>query len=114
MATQFPNNIACIFIRNTSATDPSDKLPYDTSPFVNVTNGTYFFYNSAEDLFNLNVTDGQCVNTSVPQDVQFGEQGGILGSSNAAVRLGANRLAQITWLWFISAAVAAVLGFAVF
>ena len=45
IATQFPNNIACIFIRNTSATDPDDKLPYNTQPFLNVTNGTYFFYN---------------------------------------------------------------------
>ena len=45
IATQFPNNIACIFIRNTSATDSDDKLPYNTQPFQNVTNGTYFFYN---------------------------------------------------------------------
>ena len=44
IATQFPNNIACIFIRNTSATDPDDKLPYNTQPFQNVTHGTYFFY----------------------------------------------------------------------
>ena len=48
IATQFPNQIACIFIRNTSTTDPDDKLPYNTSPFKNVTNGTYFFYNTAQ------------------------------------------------------------------
>lgn len=48
IAQQFPNNIACIFIRNTSATDSDDKIPYDTSPFKNVKNGTYFFYRTAE------------------------------------------------------------------
>ena len=48
IAQQFPNNIACIFIRNTSATDADDKIPYDTSPFQNVKNGTYFFYRTAE------------------------------------------------------------------
>ena len=48
IAQQFPNNIACIFIRNTSATDADDKIPYDTSPFRNVKNGTYFFYRTAE------------------------------------------------------------------
>ena len=106
MATQFPNNIACIFIRNTSATDSSDKLPYDTSPFKNVTNGTYFFYNTADDLFNLNVTNGECVNASVPQNVQFGEQGGPLGGSSAAAKLSLS----VAWTWIMPACAAALLG----
>lgn len=48
IAQQFPNNIACIFIRNTSATDSDDKIPYSTSEFKNVKNGTYFFYRIPE------------------------------------------------------------------
>ena len=64
IATQFPNQLACIFIRNTSATDSDDKLPYNTQPFQNVSNSSYFFYNDPQDLMNLNITAGQCVNQS--------------------------------------------------
>ena len=51
MAQQFPDNIACIFIRNTSSTDSEDKIPYDTSSFKNIKNGTYFFYRTAEGMY---------------------------------------------------------------
>lgn len=47
----FPEQIGCIFIRNTSATDPDDKIPYDTSPFQNISNSTYFFYKEAAGAF---------------------------------------------------------------
>lgn len=123
IAQQFPNNIACIFIRNTSATDSDDKLPYDTSDFKNVKNGTYFFYRVAEgecrsvllsyflicnvltrtrrdgctDLMDLDIPSGQCVNSSVPQNVSFGEQGGILDNAASA------SLVPMSWM---SAAVA--------
>ncbi|RPD56367.1 hypothetical protein L226DRAFT_573965 [Lentinus tigrinus ALCF2SS1-7] len=92
IAQQFPNNIACIFIRNTSATDSDDKIPYDTSPFKNVKNGTYFFYRTAEDLMNLDIEGGQCVNSSIPQNVTFGEQGGFL-DSGAAIAFGRTQYA---------------------
>ena len=52
IAQQFPNNLACIFIRNTSITDSSDKLPYDTSEFKNIKNSSYFFYRTAEGAFS--------------------------------------------------------------
>ena len=48
IAQQFPNNVACIFIRNTSSTDSSDKIPYSTSDFKNIPNNTYFFYRVPE------------------------------------------------------------------
>lgn len=48
IAQQFPNNIACIFIRNTSATDSDDKIPFNTKDFQNVKNDTYFFYRVPE------------------------------------------------------------------
>ena len=81
IAQQYPNNIACIFIRNTSSTDSSDKIPYSTKEFQNVNSSQYFFYRTAEDIVNLDVAGGQCVNSSVPQNVTFGEQGGVLGNA---------------------------------
>jgi hypothetical protein len=30
MATYFPGQVQCIFLRNTSSTDPTDEFPYDT------------------------------------------------------------------------------------
>lgn len=36
MATDFPGQVQCIFLRNTSGTDSGDKFPYDTSGFKNL------------------------------------------------------------------------------
>lgn len=36
MATDFPGQVQCIFLRNTTATDSGDKFPYDTSGFENL------------------------------------------------------------------------------
>ncbi|KAI9059381.1 hypothetical protein FKP32DRAFT_1606088 [Trametes sanguinea] len=67
------------------ATDRDGKIPYSTSDFKNLPNNTWFFYRTADDLFNLNITNGQRRNDSVPQNVTFGEQGGVLGTgSNGA------------------------------
>ena len=116
IAQQFPNNLACIFIRNTSATDSEDKLPFDTSAFKNLPNSSYFFYRTAEgtstpslhlyarvrsrtfvDLMGLNITNGQCRNDSVPQNITFGEQGGIVGNNSGAVALGATQYATVVF-----------------
>ena len=35
---------------------------------------------------NLDISNGQCVNDSVPQNVSFGEQGGVLGNNAALGR----------------------------
>ena len=60
IAQQFPNNIACIFIRNTSSTDSDDKIPYDTSSFKNIKNGTYFFYRTAEGMYRSHRLLSRC------------------------------------------------------
>jgi hypothetical protein len=40
------------------------------------------------DLYNLDIANGQCVNSSIPQNVTFGEQGGVLGhNSSGALRV---------------------------
>jgi hypothetical protein len=76
IAQTYPSQLACIFIRNTSATDPDDKLPYDTSKFQSLNSSQYFFYTTPSDLIGLDIANGQCVNQTIPQNVTFGEQGG--------------------------------------
>jgi len=76
IAKQYPAQIACIFIRNTTATDGEDKLPFDTSPFQGLNKSTYFFYTIPDDILGLNIVEGQCVNGSIVQNVTFSEQGG--------------------------------------
>ena len=43
-ADQYPNQVQCIFLRNTSNTDPGDKFPYDTSGFKNLSSNLYMFF----------------------------------------------------------------------
>lgn len=75
MVTDFPNQVSCILLRNTSATDPSDKFPYDTSGFQNVPNSTYMFFVVPDDLKNIDLASGGCRNASIAQNVTFGYQG---------------------------------------
>jgi hypothetical protein len=44
MAKDFPNQTACILIRNTSATDPDDHFPYNTKDFKDVPTNKYMFF----------------------------------------------------------------------
>ena len=44
MVTDFPGQVQCIFLRNTSATDRGDRFPYDTSGFKNLNQNTYMFF----------------------------------------------------------------------
>ncbi|KAI0647602.1 hypothetical protein C8Q79DRAFT_1009675 [Trametes meyenii] len=57
----------------------------NTSDFKNINNNTWFFYRTADDLFNLDIAGGQCRNDSIPQNVIFGEQGGVLGDNGAGI-----------------------------
>lgn len=57
---------------------------------------------------NLDIASGQCMNSSIPQNVSFGEQGGIL--DNAAVRLPQFGLGASV----VAAVAAAVLGVGLF
>ena len=45
MASEFPGQVQCIFIRNTSATDSGDHFPYDTSGFKDLDPNSYMFFN---------------------------------------------------------------------
>ena len=44
MATEFPGQVQCILLRNTSNSDPGDRFPYDTSGFKDLDNSTYMFF----------------------------------------------------------------------
>lgn len=50
---------------------------------------TLFVSRERIDLANLDIANGQCVNSSIPQNVTFGEQGAVLDSGkSSAVGLG--------------------------
>ena len=84
MATEFPGQVQCIFLRNTSSTDPTDKFPYDTSGFQGLNQNMYMFFNVPDDLKNLDVVGGQCYNVSIKQNLTFSEQGLPFGLSKGA------------------------------
>lgn len=74
MVTDYPGQVNCIWLRNTSETDSGDLFPYDTSGFKNVNNNSYMFFINPDDLMNLDIENGQCRNASIPQNLTFGEQ----------------------------------------
>jgi hypothetical protein len=75
MATEFPGQVQCIFIRNTSSTDSGDKFPYDTSGFKSLDQSKYMFFRVPDDLRGLDIVNGQCYNATIPQNVTFSYQG---------------------------------------
>ena len=103
MAHEHPGQVLCILLRNTSATDPEDKFPYDTSGFSGLPNNSYMFFRTPDDLANLDIAGGQCWNQSVPQNVTFETQDEALGIHGSAARLGQG----VTTLCFSMAVIAA-------
>ncbi|KAB5591555.1 Rhamnogalacturonate lyase [Ceratobasidium theobromae] len=74
-AAQFRDRVQCILMRNTSATDSGDFIPYDTSGFKDLDASTYMFFRTPDDITGLNFTRGDCRNSSVPQNVTFQYEG---------------------------------------
>ncbi|XWW94523.1 hypothetical protein V2A60_002466 [Cordyceps javanica] len=79
MYKDYPGRVSCILLRNTSATDPDDRLPYNTKGFKDIPPERYMFFNVADDLTGLDIENGHCLNASVAQNVTFAEQGLPLG-----------------------------------
>ncbi|KAL8906381.1 MAG: hypothetical protein Q9171_006284 [Xanthocarpia ochracea] len=78
MTKDFPGQVQCILLRNTSATDEGNRFPYDTSGFKDLDKNTYMFFKvpvGLDDLKGLDIQNGQCVNTTVPQNLTFSWQG---------------------------------------
>lgn len=75
LAHDYPNNVQCIFLRNTSATDSLDHFPYDTSGFKGLKQDQYMFFLVPDDLKGLDIANGHCYNASIKQNVTFSYQG---------------------------------------
>jgi len=104
LAHDYPNQVQCIFLRNTSATDPGDKFPYNTSKFQGLNNRSYMFFLNPNDLTNLDILGGNCLNQSIMQNVTFGIQDEVLGIHGAAGRAKASATVS-----FVVALVAAMM-----
>ncbi|GAB7337571.1 hypothetical protein MBLNU457_g2881t1 [Dothideomycetes sp. NU457] len=50
LALEYPDQVACILIRNTRATEPADWMSSDTYHFRSVPREKYFFFDRPEDL----------------------------------------------------------------
>lgn len=75
MAHEYPSQVQCIFLRNTTATDPTDHFPYNTDGFKGLNQSQYMFFLVPDDLTHLDISNGQCYNSSIPQNLTFGYQG---------------------------------------
>lgn len=104
MVTDFPGQVQCILLRNTSATDDGDKFPYDTSGFKDLNTTTYMFFHVPDDLTHLDISNGMCLNTTIAQNVTYGEQGLPFG-----INLGDGKkngaMGRSVSLWAVSATV---------
>lgn len=84
LTKDYPGQVLCIFLRNTSSTDSSDRFPYDTSGFKDLPQNQYMFFNVPDDLTHLDIQNGQCYNASVKENLTFSEQGLPFGLSDSA------------------------------
>lgn len=103
MAKEYPGQVQCIFLRNTSATDSGDKFPYDTSGFQGLNQSMYMFFLVPDDLTNLDISNGQCWNRSIVQNLTYSYQGLPFGLSSTNSNSsgnggsGSKSLAERTW-----------------
>jgi hypothetical protein len=86
LAHDYPNQVQCILLRNTSATDESNKFPYNTKGFEGLDESTYMFFRVPDDLVRLDIANGECRNATIPQNVTFGLQDEVLGIHGAGMR----------------------------
>ncbi|KAF2402433.1 hypothetical protein EJ06DRAFT_574290 [Trichodelitschia bisporula] len=88
LAVDHPDQVQCIFLRNTSATDSGDKFPYNTKGFKTLPKNKYMFFKVPDDLRGVDIVGGNCLNAAIPQNVTFGLQDELLGiHGSGAVRL---------------------------
>ncbi|KUI67512.1 Phosphatidate phosphatase APP1 [Cytospora mali] len=84
LVSAYPGQVQCILLRNSSSTDSSDIIPYNTKGFKGLDQDMYMFFNVPDDLKNLDIVNGHCYNASVQENVTFGEQGLPWGLGSAA------------------------------
>ncbi|KAI1349353.1 hypothetical protein F5Y01DRAFT_289365 [Xylaria sp. FL0043] len=95
LVKDYPGQVQCIFLRNTTATDSTDLFPYDTSGFKGIDQKQYMFFLHADDLRNVDIVGGNCYNPTVVQNVTFGYQG--RGFGNEPDSAGS----AVSWSWTV-------------
>lgn len=76
---RYPDQVLCIFIRNTTETDPGNirgyKFIYNTEGFKGIPQDNYMFFTVPDDLANLDIENGRCWNQTIAQKATFNYQG---------------------------------------
>ncbi|KAI0469353.1 hypothetical protein F4859DRAFT_487871 [Xylaria cf. heliscus] len=93
MVKDYPGQVQCIFLRNTTATDSTDLFPYDTDGFKGIDQKQYMFFVNADDLRGVDIVGGNCHNPAVVQNVTFGYQGRGFGNEVSFASRG------VGWSW---------------
>jgi hypothetical protein len=105
MAKQYPGQVQCIWLRNTTATDPGDKFPYDTSGFKGLKQDMYMFFLVPDDLTGLDVENGECYNKSIAQNLTYGYQGLPFGLGESSAVVAVKAQVGLTFLAFLGSLV---------
>lgn len=87
MYKDYPGQVQCILLRNTSSTDSGDKFPYNTKGFKDIPQKNYMFFHVPDDIAKIDIANGGCYNSSIKQNVTFDYQGlpfGLSDDDNAA------------------------------
>ncbi|KAI8949902.1 hypothetical protein F4801DRAFT_382888 [Xylaria longipes] len=92
LVKDYPGQVQCIFLRNTTATDSTDLFPYDTSGFEGIDQKQFMFFVHADDLRGVDIVGGNCHNPAVVQNITFGYQGRDFGNDSFASR-------GVGWSW---------------
>ncbi|KAI0395681.1 hypothetical protein F5Y17DRAFT_422589 [Xylariaceae sp. FL0594] len=95
LVKDYPGQVQCIFLRNTTATDATDLFPYDTSGFEGIDQKQYMFFVHPDDLKGVDIVGGNCYNPAVKQNVTFGYQGRGFGNDESA----ASSMMRRGWSW---------------
>jgi len=96
LVSAFPGQVQCILLRNTSATDPDNKFPYNTKGFESLKQDQYMFFTTPDDLRGLDFGNGDCRNASARMGtVDFSWQGLSFKKSAAGGRARGNTWAAL-------------------
>ena len=94
LSTDFPGQVQCIFLRNTTATDSSNHFPVNTKPYKDLNQQSYMFFVTPDDLKGVDIQNGHCLNPNVKQNLTFGYQNLPFGDDS-----GAGKLSIGAWAW---------------
>jgi hypothetical protein len=114
MAKQYPGQVQCIFLRNISSTDTSDRFPYNTAGFQGLNQSQYMFFHVPDDLTNLDIAGGHCYNSSIKQNLTFSYQGLPFGLSKTSSGATSNFKLEGSRLGMVASGLLAVVGIIAF